>query len=82
MDTESEIITYKTYDTPFAAYEAKNILEANGVPAFVTNENMATLYPIFNEDISGVRLQIFEKDKALADKIFNSPSIEPMDGQE
>lgn len=68
----SKIVVYKTYPDLYEAYEARNILETNGISCFLSNENMATLYPLFNNDISGVRLQLLEKDIPLADKILNS----------
>ena len=69
---DSKIVVYRTFQNVYEAHEAKNILEANGVPCFLSNENMSTLYPIFNEDLSGVRLQLFEKDIPIADQILDN----------
>ena len=69
-EDDSKIVVYRTYLSAYEAYEAKNILAANGVQAFLSNENMSTLYPVFNEDI-GVGLLLLERDRPLADRILS-----------
>ena len=68
-DDSSKIIVYRTYATAYEAYEAKNLLAASGVRAFLSNENMATLYPVFSQDM-GVGLLLFEEDREAADRIL------------
>lgn len=75
-DDSSKIIVYRTYPTAYEAYEAKNILAAGGVRAFLSNENMATLYPVFSQDM-GVGLLLFEEDRQAADRILSGS---PEDG--
>ncbi|MDE6444302.1 MAG: DUF2007 domain-containing protein [Muribaculaceae bacterium] len=57
--------TLATYSTLAEAYIIKGMLEANGIPALVRNEN--NLYvPIFD----GVSVMVFEKDFDKAKKLL------------
>jgi len=70
MEEEDKIIIYKSYDTVVLANLAKTKLDAYGIPCFLTEEHFTNLYPIRNDIFPGVRLHIFEKDKAQADEIL------------
>ena len=67
-----KIIVYSSYNTLSEAYEIKNMLERSGIPCFVSNENMATIYPMFDSEIGGIRLHLFEKDIQAANEILNT----------
>lgn len=68
-----KIVVYSGYNTLSEAYEARNILESCGIPCFISNENMATVYPMFDSNVGGVRLHLFEKDLARAREILQKP---------
>ncbi len=70
---DDKIIVYRSYSNLSEAYETKNILEMNGIPCFISNENMATVYPLYNSHVGGIRLHIFEKDIAAADNLLANP---------
>ncbi|MDE6008745.1 MAG: DUF2007 domain-containing protein [Muribaculaceae bacterium] len=58
-------VTLATYSTLSEAYIVKGMLEANGIPALVRNEN--NLYvPVFD----GVSVMVFEKDLERAKKLL------------
>lgn len=61
-DAQNKIIIFKAYDTVMEANLAKTKLDAYGIPCFLTDENLTTLYPIRNAIFPGVRLFIFEED--------------------
>ncbi|MNR33707.1 hypothetical protein D3C85_1514000 [compost metagenome] len=39
-------------------------MEDSGIPCFLTDENVATIQPLFNQAIGGVKLNVFEKNVA------------------
>ncbi|MDE5874149.1 MAG: DUF2007 domain-containing protein [Muribaculaceae bacterium] len=62
MDRTATLATYSTIED---AYIVKGMLESNGIPALVRNEN--NLYvPIFD----GVSVMVFEKDFEKARKLL------------
>ncbi len=61
---EEPIITLEKYSNPIAAEIVRGRLEENGISCFVANENDP-----YNQ-IFGVNLQIFERDKERALKIL------------
>ena len=63
---ENKMIVFKTFDNPVEANIILTRLQDAGFECFLSGENMALLYPLFDASISGVQLHIFEKD---ADKI-------------
>ena len=69
---DEKIVVYSSYNTLSEAYEIKNMLERSGIPCFVSNENMATIYPMFDSEIGGIRLHLFEKDFQAANEILNA----------
>ena len=77
-----KIIVYSSYNTLSEAYEIKNMLERSGIPCFVSNENMATIYPMFDSEIGGIRLHLFEKDIQAANEILNTAASNGEDQKE
>jgi predicted RNA-binding Zn-ribbon protein involved in translation (DUF1610 family) len=69
---EDKIIVFDAYDTVVAANLVKTKLDAFGIPCFLTDENFVALYPIRNEVFPGIRLHIFEKDKAQVKEILQA----------
>ena len=57
-----KIIVYSTFYNPIEASIIKAKLEDAGIPCFLTDENVATINPLFNQAIGGVKLNVFEKD--------------------
>lgn len=69
-ETDDKIIVFDAYDTVVAANLVKTKLDAFGIPCFLTDENFVALYPIRNELFPGIRLHIFEKDRAQVKEIL------------
>ncbi len=60
-EKQEPIIVYRSFASSMDGNLAKAKLDAFGIPCFLTDENLASLYPIHNPRFS-VRLHIFEKD--------------------
>jgi len=69
-EEEDKIIVLRRFDSSFDANIAKTKLDAYGIPCFLTDENLASLYPLPNLTAMQVRLHVFEKDKAQAELIL------------
>ncbi|HCW07947.1 MAG TPA: hypothetical protein DGG95_11360 [Cytophagales bacterium] len=67
---EDKIIVFTAFDTIVEANLAKTKLDAYGVPCFLTEENLTSLYPVRMGIFPGVRLHIFEKDADEVRKIL------------
>jgi hypothetical protein len=75
MEESGNIIVFQEFDNAIAANLSKTKLDAYGVPCFLTEENLANLYP-GNQFISiSVRLHLFEGDAERAREILNTPSL-------
>lgn len=59
---EDKIVVYSTYYNPIEANIVKARLEDSDIPCFLTDENVATINPLYNQAIGGVKLNVFEKD--------------------
>ena len=62
MKNEDEIIVFGQFDTVIDANIAKTKLDAHDIPCFLTEENMAGLYPGQQALAFRIRLHIFKKD--------------------
>jgi hypothetical protein len=81
MEEQEEIIVFREFDSPIDGSLAKSKLDAYGVPCFLTEENMAGLYPLPQLIPLRVRLHIFKKDSEKASAAFmdKDPGPEPGD---
>lgn len=59
---EDKIIVHSTYYNPIEANIIKARLEDSDIPCFLTDENVATINPLYNQAIGGVKLNVFERD--------------------
>lgn len=55
-------VVYSTYYNPMEANIIKAKLEDSGFACFLVDENVATLNPLYNQAIGGVKLIVFERD--------------------
>ena len=65
-DSKDKIVTLKTYNDLATATVAKSKLKANGIEAFLENENAVGLDPL-----GGVELKIFLRDLERANEIIS-----------
>lgn len=70
MEEDDKIIVLKSFDTSIKASLAKSKLDAHGIPCFLTEENLANLYPVQNPRFSGVRLHLFLRDFEQARQVL------------
>lgn len=70
MEEDDKIIVLKSFDTSIKASLAKSKLDAHGIPCFLTEENLANLYPVQNPRLSGVRLHLFLRDLEQARQVL------------
>ncbi len=59
---EDKIIVYKTFENPIEANIILTRLKDAGFNCFLTGENTAVIYPVFDISISGVQLHVFENE--------------------
>ena len=62
MNQDDKIVTFESYYDPMLAHIVRTRLEANGIPCFIADENMAGAIPLYNQAVGGVKLKIFERD--------------------
>jgi hypothetical protein len=62
MQDHDEIIVFTQFDTGIEANIIRAKLDANDIPCFLTEENMAGLYPGQQALAFRIRLHIFKKD--------------------
>ena len=73
---EDKIIVYRTYYNPIEANIVKGRLEDSDIPCFLTDENIATIQPLYNQAIGGVKLNVFEKDVNRINQLFAEEQID------
>lgn len=78
MEEQDDIIVFKRFENAIEANIIKTKLDAYGVPCFLTEENLANLYPTQNMLAIGVRLHLFAKDVEWAKSVLaeNNLSID------
>lgn len=74
-EEHDEIVVFRQYDTAIDANLAKTKLDAHGVPCFLTEENLATLYTGQSFRLFGVRLHLFRKDVLMASQILDDQEV-------
>ncbi|MES2650294.1 MAG: DUF2007 domain-containing protein [Bacteroidota bacterium] len=76
---EDKIIVHSAYYNPIEANIIKTRLEASGIPCFLTDENVATINPLYNQAIGGVKLNVFERDVERINALIaeNEFEVEP-----
>lgn len=71
MQDHNSIIVFDTFNSSIDANIAKSKLDAYGIPCFLTEENMANLYPGANSLMNfSVRLHILQQDEDRARQIM------------
>ncbi|MCP9611738.1 DUF2007 domain-containing protein [Coprobacter tertius] len=65
------IVVLRTFENAGEANLVKSKLLSYGIPCFLSDENTVTLYPLFNQALGGIRLNIFYRDKEEAMRIID-----------
>lgn len=69
---DEKIIVFRQYENAIEASIVKTKLDAYGIPCFLSDENIAGLYPLQSFRQLGVRLHIFAKDAEKAREILEA----------
>lgn len=69
-EIRDDIIVFQHFDSAIDANIAKTKLDAYGVPCFLTEENMAGLYPGQSLNAFKIRLHLFATDRERASGIL------------
>jgi len=76
MPGPDDIIVFRQFDNAIDANIVKAKLDAYGIPCFLTEENMANLYPGANNlMIFSVRLHLFANDAEWARQILEEDNM-------
>ena len=67
---EDEIVVFREFTDNIEASLAKSKLDAHGIPCFLTEENMAGLYPGQQLLAIPIRLHIFKRDIEEVSRVF------------
>jgi DNA-directed RNA polymerase subunit RPC12/RpoP len=70
-------ILYRTFYNPIEANIVKARLDDSGFACFLADENLATLNPLYNQAIGGVRLIVFERDVDAIDTLLAEDILLP-----
>lgn len=71
MEERDEIIVLQVFENSIDANIAQTKLDANGIQCFLTEENLANLFPVQSAKLFGVRLHVFSRDKDQALQILH-----------
>lgn len=79
---DDKIIWYKTFYNPIEANIVRAKLEDSGYACFLTDENINTIQPLYNQAVGGVKLMVFERDMTEIDLLLSEKSVlETVDAQ-
>ena len=67
-----ELVTVAKFFSPTEAHIYRSRLESEGIPAFVQNENLSTLFPFASSLTGGAQLQVRAQDLEQAREILAS----------
>src|SRR5213592_695951 len=80
MQDHNLIIVINTFNSSIEANIAKSKLDAYGIPCFLTEENMANLYPGANALMNfSVRLHILKEDEERARSLMEEKNFDILD---
>lgn len=71
MDKEEEIVVFETYYNPMLAEIIRAKLEANGIPCFLSDESIGTMFSVYDQGAGGIKLKIFKHDLEKCKEIVN-----------
>ena len=78
-ENADDIIVFKHFDNAIEANIAKTKLDAYGIPCFLTEENMAGLYPGQSFNAFKVRLHLFAADRERAVHLLEGEPVHVSD---
>lgn len=70
-----KIVVFKKYESVIQANVAKTKLDAYGVPCFLTNEHISSLYPLPYMNGMEVGLFIFKEDESRVKELLSDDDV-------
>lgn len=67
---DDRTVVYTTFYNPMEAQIVKARVEDSGFACFLADENLATIQPLYNQAIGGVRLIVFERDVSAITRLL------------
>ena len=61
---------------------ATEVAQSSGIPAFLPDENVASIDPLLMDAIGGVRLQVRERDQQEALELLDQPEVEDLPSED
>lgn len=80
MNNEEKLVTVKTYFNQMEAEIEKGKLEANGIEVMLSDNQINTLTPIFNQVTGGIKLQVLAHEAENAVRILEENDALPEEG--
>lgn len=73
---EDNIVIFMTFGDLTEAHLIKGILDDNGIPCFLSDENTLSVYPLYNQGLGGIKLSVFERDLEIAARVIKEQQEE------
>ena len=67
---DDDIVVIRQFDNAIDAHMIKGILETNDIHCFLSDENIISINPLYNQGLGGIKLHVFVKDIPEAEKIL------------
>ncbi len=80
MNQSDRIVVYREFDNAIQANIIKTKLDAFDIPCFLTEENLANLYPAQPVLSIGVRLHVFQNDIDQVNTILEEQNLSVSEG--
>ena len=79
---QPKLVTLAAFNMPYQAHLAKSRLEAAGVPAFIRDEHLISINPLYSPALGGVKVQVPDVHLKEAREILDStPDVELTDDE-
>jgi hypothetical protein len=75
MTPKEKIVVFKQFNNAIEANIIKTKLDAYGIPCFLSEENLAGLYPGQNFNVFSIRLHLFARDSEQAQQIVEESNL-------
>ena len=72
------LITIMIFSSGFKANLLRTRLEDSGIVAFVFDENITSINPLYNHLVGGIKLKVRESDKEAALQILSAENLFPL----
>jgi hypothetical protein len=76
------VVTIATFDNQIDAFVALGRLQAEGVEAFLADQNLVQMDVLYNIAVGGIKLQVNEDDRVRAEWILSSDYSDLVDDQD